>query len=141
MTLPSAATPAARPLALATLKTVHTVIWLAVESSMAYLLYAGVTHRTDRRAAIAATIVATESAVFLANGARCPLTELAIPLGGTRAPVTDLYLPKWLAHNLPAIHIPLIIAVVYLHARNLRATRSGSRGYHAAPHVRATPVT
>src|SRR2546425_10436724 len=36
--------------ALATLKLGHTFIWLTVESAMAYLLYAGVRRRADRRA-------------------------------------------------------------------------------------------
>ena len=30
-----------------------------------------------------------------------------------------LYLPKWFAHNLPAIHAPLLVLMAYLHARNL----------------------
>jgi hypothetical protein len=111
-------------MALRTLKTVHTLIWFSVESCVAYLLYSGVAGRSDRRAGAAAVVVAGESLLFLANGARCPLTELAVPLGGSRAPVTDLYLPKWLAHYLPALHVPLIAAAVLLHARNLR--RKGS---------------
>ena len=110
----------AHPVALRTLKAVHTGIWLSVESCMAYLLYAGIAGRSDRRAAFAGAVVAGESLIFLANGASCPLTELAVPLGGDNAPVTDIYLPKWLAHNLPALHVPLIAAAALLHARNLR---------------------
>lgn len=108
------------PAALRTLKAVHTLIWLSVESSMAYLLYAGATGRSDRRAAVAGAVVAGETLVFLGNGAHCPLTELAVPLGGERAPVTDIFLPRWLAHNLPAIHIPLVAAALWLHVRNMR---------------------
>ncbi len=107
-------------MALRVLKAVHTLIWLSVESSMVYLLYSGAAGRSDRRAAIAGAVVAGESAIFLANRARCPLTRLTVPLGGDGGPVTDIYLPKWLAHNLPVIHVPLIITAVLLHARNLR---------------------
>jgi hypothetical protein len=32
--------------------------------------------------------------------------------------VTDIYLPKWFAHNMPAIHVPLLIVMAYLHIRN-----------------------
>lgn len=110
--------------ALRTLKAVHTLIWFSVESCMVYLLYSGFAGRSDRRAAVAAAVVAGESLIFLANGASCPLTELAVPLGGSRAPVTDIYLPKWLAHNLPAIHVPLIIAAALLHVRNRRRKAS-----------------
>jgi hypothetical protein len=106
--------------ALVALKAVHTLIWFSVEASMMYVLYKGVRGQSDRRAAIAGAIVAGETAVFLANGARCPLTGLAEALGAERGSVTDLYLPKWLAHNLPVIHVPLVAAAVFLHVRNIR---------------------
>jgi hypothetical protein len=106
--------------ALVALKVVHTLIWFSVEASMMYVLYKGLRGQSDRRAATAGAIVAGETAVFLANGARCPLTGLAESLGAESGSVTDLYLPKWLAHNLPAIHVPLVAAAVYLHVRNIR---------------------
>ena len=40
--------------------------------------------------------------------------------GAERGSVTDIYLPRWFAHNLPAIHVPLIVIAGYLHTRNLR---------------------
>jgi hypothetical protein len=104
---------------LRTLKAAHTLIWCSVESCMAYVLYTGLAGRSDRRAAIAGTVVAAESLVFLGNGARCPLTGYAERLGDDHAQVTDIYLPKWLARNLPVLHVPLVIAAILLHARNL----------------------
>lgn len=112
--------------ALVALKAVHTLIWFSVEASMMFVLYKGLRGRSDRAAAIAAAIVAGETAVFLANGARCPLTGLAEKLGAESGSVTDLYLPKWLAHNLPAIHVPLVLLAVYLHTRNLRRSRTSA---------------
>jgi hypothetical protein len=106
--------------ALVALKAVHTLIWFSVEASMMFVLYKGWRGRSDRAAGIAAAIVAGETTVFLANGARCPLTGLAERLGAESGSVTDLYLPKWLAHNLPAIHVPLVLLAVYLHTRNIR---------------------
>lgn len=90
---------------------------------MLYVLYAGLRGHTDRRAGIAGAIVAGEVAVFAGNGFRCPLTELAERYGAQRGSVTDIYLPKWFAHNMPAIHTPLLILITYLHARNLRRSR------------------
>jgi hypothetical protein len=110
--------------ALVALKAAHTLIWFSVEASMMYVLYKGLRGRSDRAAAIGGAIVAGETAVFLANGARCPLTGLAERLGAESGSVTDLYLPKWLAHNLPAIHVPLVLLAVYLHARNIRRRRA-----------------
>ncbi len=87
---------------------------------MAYVLWAGFARRTDRRVAIAAGGVAGETLIFAANRFRCPLTELAEHVGAEHGAVTDIYLPRWFAHNLPAIHVPLILLAGYLHGRNLR---------------------
>jgi hypothetical protein len=96
------------------------LIWLSIESCVVYTLYAGFTKRSDRRTAIAVGVVVGETLIFSANKCRCPLTQLAERLGATRGSVTDIYLPRWFAHNLPAIHVPLIVVAVHLHARNLR---------------------
>jgi ABC-type antimicrobial peptide transport system permease subunit len=82
--------------------------------------------RTNRRVALAAAVVGGESLVFLANGARCPLTELAKSLGAESGSVTDIYLPAWFAHNLPAMHVPLIVLAALLHGRNLRRVTDGT---------------
>jgi hypothetical protein len=106
---------------LATIRAVHTIAWLLIESSVGYLLWAGGTRRSDRRSAIAAAVVAGECLVFAGNGFRCPLTGLAEAAGAERGSVTDIYLPRWFARNLPAIHVPLLILLVWLHWRNRRA--------------------
>jgi hypothetical protein len=110
--------------ALTAIKLVHTLAWFSIESCMVYVLWAGLRWRSDRRAAIAAGVVASESLVFVANGFRCPLTQIAERVGAERGSVTDIYLPRWFAHNLPAIHVPLIVLAARLHARNLREERS-----------------
>ncbi|MET4095597.1 hypothetical protein ABIB51_002536 [Arthrobacter sp. UYCu712] len=60
------------------------------------------------------------------RGFRCPLTALARDLGDATGSVTDIYLPKWFARNLPVIHIPLILAAVALLWRNHRLAHSGT---------------
>lgn len=115
-----AQTPRSRS-ALVAIKAVHTLAWFSIESCMIYLLYAGVTKRSDRRAAIAGAVVGGESLIFVAGGFRCPLTSLAERLGAERGSVTDVYLPRWFAHNLPAIHAPLLVLAAFLHLRNIRA--------------------
>ena len=103
---------------------IHTLAWFSIESCMVYLLYAGFAKRSDRRAALAAAVVGGESLIFAANGFRCPLTDVAESLGADDGSVTDIFLPRWFARSLPAIHVPLILLVVYLHGRNLRRNRS-----------------
>jgi hypothetical protein len=85
---------------------------------MVYLLAAGFAKRSDRCAALAAAVVGGESLIFAANGFRCPLTQLADSLAAGSGSVTDIYLPGWFAHNLPAIHAPLLVLAAFLHGRN-----------------------
>lgn len=103
------------------IKAAHTLAWFSIECCMLFVLYSGLVGRTDRRVAIAAAVVAGESLVFVGYGFRCPLTEVAERFGADRGGVTDIYLPAWFAHNIPAIHVPLIAVAVALHQRNLRA--------------------
>lgn len=105
--------------ALRSIEGIHTLAWFSIEACMAYVLYAGFARRSDRRAGIAAGVVAAETLIFAGNGFRCPLTQVAERLGAEHGSVTDIYLPRWFARNLPAIHVPLIGLAGYLHARNL----------------------
>ena len=105
--------------ALILVKAVHTLAWFSIESCMAYVLYAGAARCTDRRAALAGAVVAGESLIFAANRFRCPLTQFAENLGAKDGSVTGIWLPRWLARNLPAIHVPLLAVAVYLNGRNL----------------------
>lgn len=105
---------------LALVKAFHTVVWFVVEACMIYVLVAGLRGRSDRRVAIAGGVVLAESAVFLGNGARCPLTGVAERMGAERGGVTDIFLPRWFARALPVLHVPLVGAAVWLHWRNRR---------------------
>jgi hypothetical protein len=109
---------------LALLRGVHTAAWFSIESCVAYLLWSGATGRSDRRAGAAAVVVAGECLVFAADGFRCPLTGMAERAGATSGSVTDIYLPAWFARNLPAIHVPLLVLIGWLHGRTLRRRRA-----------------
>ncbi len=111
-------------LTLRAVKSFHTLAWFIIEACMVYLLYAGFRGRSDKRAGIAAAVVAVETLVFAANGFHCPLTAVARKLGDEAGSVTDIYLPKWFARNLPVIHVPLILLAYGLHRRNLHAARA-----------------
>ena len=104
---------------LVTIKAIHTLAWFSIESCMIYLLYAGFARRSDRSVVVVAVVVGGETLIFAANGFRCPLTQFAESFGADNGSVTDIYLPKWFAHYLPAIHVPLIVLAVFLHGRNL----------------------
>ena len=109
-----------KKVALAAIKTVHTLIWFSIEFCVIYLLYSGFRKKSDRRGAVAGAVVVGESLIFAGNGFHCPLTKVARDLGAQRAGVTDIFLPKWLAHHLPVIHAPLLVLIAWLHGRNIR---------------------
>jgi hypothetical protein len=115
------------------IRVAHTAAWLAIESCVGYLLWSGATGRSDRRAAAATVVVAGECLVFAANGFRCPLTRLAEAAGAASRSVTDIYLPTWLARNLPAIHVPLLLLIGWLHGRTLRRRRTSRRPAATGP--------
>ena len=112
------------------IKAAHTLAWFSIESCMAYVLYAGAARRTGRGAALAGAVVAGESLIFAANGFRCPLTQLAEKIGAADGSVTDIWLPRWFAHNLPAIHVPLLAVAAYLNGRNLRDRQRHTQPTH-----------
>jgi hypothetical protein len=129
---PVTAGPGAHPAAVVAVKAVHTAAWASIESCVAYVLWAGLAGRTDRRVGLAAGVVAGETLVFAGYGFRCPLRDLAMRYGAESGSVTDIYLPKWFAHNLPAIHAPLLVLMAYLHGRKLRG--------RSAEHATAGPA-
>lgn len=108
------------------IKVIHTLAWFSIESCMVYLLYAGFAKRSDRSVVVATVVVGGESLIFAANGFHCPLTQFAESFGADNGSVTDIYLPRWFAHYLPAIHVPLIVLAVFLHGRNLLQQRKRS---------------
>jgi hypothetical protein len=69
----------------------------------------------------------------LANGFRCPLTRLAEAAGAASGSVTDIYLPTWFARNLPAIHVPLLVLIGWLHGRTLSSRRTSRRPAATGP--------
>jgi hypothetical protein len=119
---------------LAAVKTVHSLIFFAIQSAIAYLIYTGLKGETTRRTAIAAAVVGGESAIYVGNRFRCPLRELAEGLEAARGSVTDIYLPGWLASNIARINTPLVAWAAYLHARNLvRRARPGAANPQTTP--------
>jgi hypothetical protein len=110
-------------LKLVAVKAVHSIIFFLVETCMMLVIVDGLRGRRDSKTALAAGVVAAETAVFLGNGAHCPLTSVAERLGGGSGSVTDIYLPRIVAKNLPGIHVPLILWALWLHRSVLPGRR------------------
>lgn len=100
---------------LAAVKALHTLVLASVEVCMAAILSDALRQRAGRTTAVAAAVVGAEMAVFLGNGAKCPMTSMAARYHTGPGPVSDIYLPGWVARNVTAFHLPLIVLAVRLH--------------------------
>lgn len=108
---------------LAAIRAVHTAVFFAQLASILWLLVSGFIGRRDRSVAVAAVLVAGESAVFLANDGVCPLTPLAERHGAERGSVSDIYLPDALARTIPLWATALVATAVVLHGVGIARER------------------
>jgi hypothetical protein len=98
-------------------RTVHTAVFLAMLSSILWLVVSGLARRRDRSVAIAAGLAAIEAGVFVVNDGVCPLTPLTERLGASRGSVSDIFLPAPVARTIPIWSSALVAAGVLLHLR------------------------
>jgi hypothetical protein len=112
---------------LAAIRAAHTAVFFAELGSIAWLVVSGAQGRRDRSVALAAVMVAGETAVYLANDGVCPLTPLAERHGAERGSVSDIYLPDALARTIPLWSTALVATAVVLHvAAFLRERRASA---------------
>lgn len=80
--------------ALAAVRAVYTAIYIVMVAAIVVLLYAGVTGYKGEWLWVALALLAIESAVFLGNGMKCPLTALAVRYGAEKGYAFDTFLPE-----------------------------------------------
>jgi len=105
------------PVAVAALKTVHTMIFAGELSAILWLVVSGLLGRRDRTVGIAAAAVAAEAAVFLANDGVCPITPLTERMGAVHGSVSDIFLPDAMARTTPVWSTALLVVSGLLHLR------------------------
>lgn len=79
---------------LALVRFFHTAIYVVMAVSVFVLLYAGITGSSGWWLWTSLTLLAVESAVFLGNGLKCPLTALAVQYGAEKGYAFDTFLPE-----------------------------------------------
>ena len=112
---------------IAALKLVHSAIFLVNAASVLEIFWAGVFDRPSRWTRFALAAALTESAVFVANRGRCPLTDLVEHLGAKSGRVSDIFLPRAFADRIPLIFGPPLavgLAALLVNARR----RAGGEG-------------
>lgn len=84
---------------LTAIKLLHTIVWAALAGAIVALPLLAA-QGAFRLVAILSVVILIECGVLLANGWKCPLTDLAEKYTADRSPNFDIYMPNWLArHN------------------------------------------
>lgn len=102
------------------IKFVHSVIFVVESAAILYILYCGIVGRVDRWLWVAIALVAAEAAVFFANRACCPLSDLTLKLGADTADdlIADYCMPRWMVPlTSPSCAVLVTIGVVLLIVR------------------------
>ncbi|MEZ4501564.1 MAG: hypothetical protein R3C39_02965 [Dehalococcoidia bacterium] len=114
-----------RRLAIVAIKTVHSAIFLANSAAILHICWAGVLNRPSRFTRIALVLASLESAVFVLNRGRCPLTQVVEGLGAEDGRVSDIFLPRWLADRIPWLCTPpLVLGMLALLTHRYRGSAS-----------------
>jgi hypothetical protein len=101
-------------------RTVHTVIYLVMASSVLLVLYSGIAGYDGMLLFVALGLVGLESVVFIGNGMRCPLTALAKKYGAEKGYAFDTFLPEsFTRHTFRFFATLLVIGLVLLALRNI----------------------
>jgi hypothetical protein len=98
--------------ALTMVRAVHTVIYMVMATSTFVVLYAGATGAMGAWLWLAAALVGVESAVFLGNGFKCPLTAVAARHGAGDG--ADTFLPERITRYTFRVFGPLILIAAAL---------------------------
>jgi hypothetical protein len=116
--------PTRSVLAVTTVKSVHSLIFLAEAFCALYVLYSGLADRASALTKLSIAVMVGEGLVLLSNGGRCPLTDLAEELGSEHGSVSDIFLPDCFASRVPVVFsTPLVIGIAMLGLRRLARSR------------------
>lgn len=87
------------------LKLFHTIVFLVVSAAILYILYSGITNQGGPLLVISVAVVLVETAVYVLNGTRCPLTHLAKQMGDHTGNdwIADIFLPESFARRIPQV--------------------------------------
>jgi hypothetical protein len=102
------------------IKALHTAIYAVMVAAILYVLYCGVTGTLNVLLVVSVGLVGLEGVVFLGNGRKCPLTDLARMYGDPKGYVGDLFCPEWLARRTFSISTSqFVIGLPLVAARQL----------------------
>jgi hypothetical protein len=103
------------------IKAFHSIAFFILAGSVIYISIACAADRITRRTRYAIGLVAAEVAVILFNSGRCPLTSVVEDLGAESGSVSDIFLPRKVAENIPHVSTALLLTgITILTVRRLK---------------------
>lgn len=103
-------------------KLVHSLVFVVVSLAILVVWYAVFTGTSGPIIALAVAVILLETAVYLGNGLRCPLTGLTRSLGDVKGDdyIADIFLPEWFVPWIPPVCGTLaVLGVLALLVRTL----------------------
>jgi hypothetical protein len=105
------------------IRILHTIIYIVMVFAIGYVVYAGVFGTFNATLlAVALVLVTLECAVFVGNGWKCPLTTVAMSVGGGEAANYTPMVPTALGRYTPTIFgtifiLGLVLLLIRWHFR------------------------
>jgi hypothetical protein len=90
------------------IKLLHTIVFLVMSAAILFLLYSGMTGIITRWTGLAFALVMVEVLIYVGNGLRCPLKVMADGLTPDGKPMSDIYLPRWIADRVVVVSTPIL---------------------------------
>lgn len=101
------------------IKLLHTIVFLVMSAAILFLLYCGLTGQISRWTSYAFALVMVEVLIYAGNGFLCPLKVWADNLTPEGEPMSDIYLPRWIADRIVVVSTPMLVVACLLIAVRL----------------------
>jgi hypothetical protein len=103
------------PAKLAWIRFAHTAIYLILAGSVIFIVVAGITRHRGPWLTVTLVLTAIEAVVFVGNGFRCPLTDVARRYGAEKGWAFDTFLPeRWTRYTFRVFGGLLVIGLAAL---------------------------
>ena len=95
-------------------KVMHTLVWIAFNVVIFYLLYSAVADRITGWTWFCLLLILGEGIVLLLSGNVCPITTVARYYSSSSKDNFDIFLPNWLAKYNKQIYTVIVIVAVLI---------------------------
>ncbi len=111
------------------IKIIHTLVWVIVATAIFYILYCGLTNKSNKKLIAAIILSVVEGIILLTFGWVCPLTIIAKRYVETPTLGFDIFLPKWfIPYNKTFFTIVFTIGILLVLFNYIRKKKRLSYG-------------